>query len=272
VADLGPYLTDPKRLAYEHVVRARGSGPDDYPQGRGMGGSSLVNGGVVTGDDPGGHALPLEPPATHGAISRALLDADAAARPVRLVRRDGRRVTAADAYLGSAVRASRPNLHIRTGRTVRQLRIDRGCAVGVELADGSSVDGDRIVLCAGAIRTPWLLLRSGLAVPGLGEHLQDHPAFTLTLRPSRKVPGTFRDGVPTISVAADHGDHLLMVIEELPHDPQLAALVVTLTTPRSEGRVSIGRDGEPVVELGQLGDPHDRRRLTAGVPSGLRPS
>lgn len=268
-ADRGPYLSDPARLGFERVVRSVGAEPDEYPQGRGLGGSSLVNGGVVVGDDPGGHALPLELPTTHGDVSRALLDADAAARPVRLVRRDGVRVTAADAYLGPDVRASRPNLRIVAERAVRRVRLDRGRATGVDLDDGSSIDGDRVVMCAGAIRTPWLLLRSGIRTPGLGEHLQDHPTFTLTLRPSRKLPDPFRDGGAVISVAADHGDHLLMAIEELPHDPRWAALVVTLTTPRSEGRVSIGDDGEPCVELRQLADPHDRHRLTLGVERAL---
>jgi choline dehydrogenase-like flavoprotein len=202
-------------------------------------------------------------------VSRALLAADAEARPVRLVRRNGVRVSAADAYLGTATRASRPNLHIDTGQSVRRVRFDRGRAVGVELADGASIDGDRVVLCAGAIRTPWILLRSGVRVPGLGEHLQDHPAFTFALRPSRNVSVTSRDGGASISVAADHGDHLVMAIDELPDDPQWAALVVTLATPRSEGRVSIGDDGGPLVELRQLDDADDRHRLAIGVGRAL---
>jgi choline dehydrogenase-like flavoprotein len=268
-ADVGPYLSDPERIWYEHVVRSGGSTPQEYVQGRGLGGSSLVNGGVVVGVDPGGHALPLELPTAHGPVSQALLDADADARPVRLVRRDGARVSAADAYLDASLRSSRANLHVVTERAVGRVRVDRGRAVGVELADGSSVDGDRVVMCAGAIRTPWLLLRSGIRTPGLGEHIQDHPAVTLTLRPSRKVPGTFRDGAPTISVAADHGEHLLMAIEALPHGPRWAALVVSLTAPRSEGRVSIGEDGAPVVDLGQLARPEDRRRLAIGIGRAL---
>jgi choline dehydrogenase-like flavoprotein len=264
-ADSGPYLSDPQRVRHEHVVRSSGSGREDYVQGRGLGGSSLVNGGVVVGDDPGGHALPLESPGAHGAVSRALLAADADARPVRLVRRDGVRVSVADAYLSPVLRSSRPNLRVVTERAVSRVRVDRGRAVGLELVDGSIIDGDRVVMCAGAIRTPWLLLRSGIRPPGLGEHLQDHPAFTITVRPVRKDSQRSGPRPPTISVAADHGDHLLMAIDEMPHDPQWAALVVTLTTPRSEGRVSIGDDGEPAVELGQLDDPDDLHRLAVGV-------
>jgi choline dehydrogenase-like flavoprotein len=267
--DRGPYLSDPGRLVDERVVRSRGSASVEYPQGRGLGGSSLVNGGVVVGDDPGGHALPLELPNGHGVVSQALLDADPEARPVRLVRRDGVRVSAADAYLGASLRASRPNLRVVTERAVRGVRSDGGRAVGVTLADGSSIDADRVVMCAGAIRTPWLLLRSGIAAPALGEHFQDHPTFTCTLRPLRTVSDTLRHTAPTISVAADHGDHLMMVIDEVPGDPRWAALVVTLTTPRSEGRVSLGDDGEPIAELGQLDDPDDLRRLAVGVGQAL---
>jgi choline dehydrogenase-like flavoprotein len=44
-------------------------------------------------------------------------------------------------------------------------------ATGVELADGSTIDGKNIVLSAGALRSPQLLQLSGI---GLSSHLQEH--------------------------------------------------------------------------------------------------
>ena len=255
-SDLGPYLTDPSRLLPTEVVRRPGREPEPYLQGHGLGGSSLVNGSIVTGDDPGGHRLPLEPPWAHGPLSTALRAADPGARPVQLVRRDRRRVTAADAYLTDIP----DNLRIITGDPVRSVRLDGRRAVGVELASGSC-DADAVVLCAGAIRTPALLLRSGVRVPGLGEHLQDHPAFTLTVSLAAGVdPAT----APTISVAATHEGFQLLPVERLA-TPGYAALVVGLTTVASEGRVTIDGAGEPVVELGQLTAPGDLDALVAGV-------
>ncbi len=259
-SDLGPYLSDPNRLLPTEVVRRPGRHPEPYLQGHGLGGSSLVNGSIVAGADPGGHLLPLEEPWAHGPLSAALLDADPHARPVRLVRRDRRRVTVADAYLAEAP----DSLTVVVGEPVRSIRFEGRRATGIELAGGTH-DADAVVVCAGAIRTPALLLRSGVAVPGLGDHLQDHPAFTLTL--------SLTDGVadptaPTISCAADHGGFQLLPVEHL-STPGYAALMVGLTTVSSEGRVRLGRDGEPVVELGQLTDAGDRERLVAGVRSAL---
>ncbi|MEM8708319.1 MAG: GMC family oxidoreductase N-terminal domain-containing protein [Actinomycetota bacterium] len=82
----------------------------------------------------------------------------------------GTRVSTSLAYLPADVR-SRPNLTIRTDTEVARLEIEGGRAVGVALTDGSSIDGDEVVLTAGALWTPWLLLRSGV---GPAAHLADH--------------------------------------------------------------------------------------------------
>jgi 5-(hydroxymethyl)furfural/furfural oxidase len=107
----------------------------------------------------------------------------------------GRRVSAATAYLGASVRA-RPSLRIRTGARVRRIVLEHGRARGVELvADGKveTVQAGEVVLCAGAIHSPSLLLRSGIGpaaelnrlgivvaadLPGVGLNLQEHPAIT----------------------------------------------------------------------------------------------
>ena len=90
--------------------------PEPYTVGRGVGGSAAVNAMIAhRGDDAqyrrwGWHDAEqhrervLVPAATvgeaeHGPVDRALLHADAAAGPVPLTRRDGRRITTAESYL-----------------------------------------------------------------------------------------------------------------------------------------------------------------------------
>lgn len=255
--DVGPYLADPTRFATERVLRRPDRARELYVQGSGLGGSSLVNGSlVVSGDGSGNHLLPTELPWSLGAVGSALLASDDAAAPVVLARRDGHRVTAADAYLRPVT--NRPNLHVRTGERVATLRFDGRRATGVELESGEFVPGDRVVVCCGAIRTPAVLLRSGVDTPGVGSGLQDHPSVTITLqlRPSAVDAST-----PTIAVAAAHGDHQVLALNHLPAFPKLGALVIGLLQVTSVGSVTIDTSGEPVVQLGQLATDADRTRL-----------
>jgi len=101
------------------------------------------------------------------------------------------RASSLTAYLQPA--QDRKNLVIRDRTLVDRVVFDAGRAVGVELSGPSApgfVAGDRVVLCAGAIQTPPILMRSGIgppddlrrlgieivrAVDGVGRHLKDHP-------------------------------------------------------------------------------------------------
>ncbi|HEX3291970.1 MAG TPA: GMC family oxidoreductase N-terminal domain-containing protein [Gaiella sp.] len=109
--------------------------------------------------------------------------------------RRGRRYSVVDGYLRTAMR--RPNLTVVTGARVTRLLVDRGRARGVAYLAGASVNeeeahaGREVVLAAGAIDTPKLLLLSGIgppdeldrhglevvvASPGVGRNLKDHLA------------------------------------------------------------------------------------------------
>ncbi|MFD6153267.1 GMC family oxidoreductase [Streptomyces sp. NPDC060243] len=110
--------------------------------------------------------------------------------------RDGERHSASRAYLTPAV--GRPNLDIRTGAQVTRVLLDGTRATGVEyVADGSvrRAHADSVVLCAGAVRSPQLLMLSGIGpaghlaergvevvqdLPGVGRGLQDHPAAVVS--------------------------------------------------------------------------------------------
>ncbi|MEE2031809.1 mycofactocin dehydrogenase MftG [Rhodococcus chondri] len=100
----------------------------------------------------------------------------------------------------------RPNLTVRTGVRVRAVALSSGRAVGVEVHDGTdirTITAGRVVLCAGAVCSPQLLMlsgigpadelrRSGIAVeheaPGVGRGFTDHPEVAIRYRYRRDVP------------------------------------------------------------------------------------
>jgi 5-(hydroxymethyl)furfural/furfural oxidase len=103
------------------------------------------------------------------------------------------RVSAASAYLTPAVR-NRPNLAIVTEREVLKVTFNGRSATGVTLGrpDGSAevVRAREVILAAGAIHSPALLMRSGVGparalsslgvtpvhdLPPVGQNLQNHP-------------------------------------------------------------------------------------------------
>lgn len=106
------------------------------------------------------------------------------------------RVSCAAGYLAPA--RIRPNLDVRPNTLVCRLLCERGRCIGVEV---ENADGRRermlarlVVLSAGAIMSPAIMLRSGLGparelgalgiesivdVPGVGSNLSDHPALSI---------------------------------------------------------------------------------------------
>ncbi|WP_406498234.1 GMC family oxidoreductase N-terminal domain-containing protein [Streptomyces sp. NBC_01604] len=117
--------------------------------------------------------------------------------PYGINARDGARVTANDGYLEPA--RQRPNLRIVGDATVDQVIVEGGRAVGVRVrVEGTwtQVRAARVVLCAGAVHSPSILLRSGIGPGGpvaslpVGEGMQEHPLalFWLHQRPEAR-PG-----------------------------------------------------------------------------------
>jgi choline dehydrogenase len=112
----------------------------------------------------------------------------------QLTYHDGRRWSAADAYLRPAL--DRPNLTVRTGAQVSGVLLEGSRAVGVTYWDGAhdvSVFADaEVLLCGGSINSPQLLMLSGIGpadhlrehdvstvidLPGVGRNLHDHPTM-----------------------------------------------------------------------------------------------
>lgn len=261
-ADVGLYLDQASRWFDDSsVVRRVGGSAEFYWQGRGLGGSSLLNGPVLVPnpDDAGvAHLLPVEPPVELGPIGRAVLAADPQAQPVWLSRRGGRRVSAADAYLRPFL--DRPNLSVVTDAPVARLLVGGRTAVGVVTERGVEYAGDHVVVCAGAIRTPALLLVSGIDTPGIGIGLQDHPAFAVTLE---LAPDAVDVSVPNIVVAVDRPGTQILAVNHLPGAPRYGSLIGALMTPTSVGSVTVDSgDGSPIVHLDQLSTESDVERLT----------
>ncbi|HEX7668700.1 MAG TPA: GMC family oxidoreductase N-terminal domain-containing protein, partial [Polyangiaceae bacterium] len=92
---------------------------------------------------------------------------------------DGRRISAAEAYLTAEVRA-RPNLRIRSGTVVRRVLFDgkRACAVEVQGPSGvERIEAGSVILSGGAINTPGILLRSGIGPDREVRRLKCEPVF-----------------------------------------------------------------------------------------------
>jgi choline dehydrogenase len=114
----------------------------------------------------------------------------------QLTQADGRRRSAADAYLHPA--ADRPNLIVQTDALVTSIEIAGGRAVGVRYllrgAEQLARAESEVILAAGAIGSPQLLMLSGIGPadhlaergiaviadsPGVGANLSDHPMVTV---------------------------------------------------------------------------------------------
>jgi 5-(hydroxymethyl)furfural/furfural oxidase len=110
--------------------------------------------------------------------------------PFGLNARNGARVTTNDAYLEPA--RGRANLRVLGGVTVDRVLVEGGRATGVRAGVGDDwidVRAEGTVLCAGAIHSPAILLRSGIGPDGpvarlpVGEGMQEHPLALFWLFP-----------------------------------------------------------------------------------------
>ena len=110
--------------------------------------------------------------------------------PFGLNARDGARVTTNDAYLEPA--RERSNLRVLGGATVEHVLVEAGRAIGVRVrVQDVRIDvlAEGVVLCAGAIHSPAILLRSGIGPDGpvarlpVGHGMQEHPLALFWLFP-----------------------------------------------------------------------------------------
>lgn len=113
----------------------------------------------------------------------------------QVYQRDGRRVDAGSAYLGDGT--VRPNLRVLAGQPARRILFEGRRADGILVGKRRFRARREVILSAGAIGSPQLLLLSGIGpaahlrqfgipvlhdAPDVGEHLQDHLDHTANLR------------------------------------------------------------------------------------------
>lgn len=134
----------------------------------------------------------------------------------QVFQRDGRRVDAGRAYLGASHRS---NLCVFAGRPARRILFDGRRAIGVRVGEECLYARHEVIVSAGAIGSPQLLMLSGIGpaahlrergiepihdAPDVGAHLQDHIDYTANMR--MRASGLFGMGpVPLARMARSIG-------------------------------------------------------------------
>lgn len=257
-------------------VRARtASGSRPYVLGRGSGGSAGVNAMVASlppaeqlarwGLDTtglGALGVPFAPATDDelGPLDTAMRAGDHRAFAVDLTRRGGERVTSFDVHVTPAVESG--TLRVVGSGTVSRILTERARVTGLALDDGRLIEADRVVLCAGAVGTPWLLRRSGLLDRGTVP-VCDHPAVSLTLRLRSS-----EDRAATsllVSTGIDLGEVEVLGLNHLGTGaPGHAGLVLTHLRPDAVGTLHL--DGpSPELELDLLDTPARREVLLSAL-------
>jgi choline dehydrogenase len=210
--------------------------------------------------------------------------------------RNGQRVSTNDAYLEPA--RERPNLTILGDTLVDRVEFlgSRVTGVRVRTAGGSwtVVQGRAVVLCAGAIHSPAILMRSGIGpadllrsigitplfdAPGVGENLGEHASVTLQMHLRPDAWASVVDVRPIMClvryssglVGAGRNDMQLYSIN--PTDVDEAArgrggIRASVMQTFSKGRVRITTPDptiDPEVDFRLLSDSRDLVRLRDGA-------
>lgn len=209
--------------------------------------------------------------------------------------RDGKRESTATAYLRPAM--SRPNLTVMTDATVTGLVLDGATCRGVRLVQGgveAVVEGRQVVLAAGAVGSPHLLLLSGIGpqaglalvgipvvvdLPGVGQNLQDHVLLSGVRYHADRPVGDAGLGGATLLARGDDGEHgpdlqinTMNIDYVMPWQGGPVAHPVTFgighMRPHSRGSVTLRSSDpsvSPLIDPGYLRERHDLEMLIRGV-------
>ncbi len=202
------------------------------------------------------------------------------------------RVTTPGSYLTAAVRA-RPNLEIVPNTQVTRLRMVGRKVAGVDAIRGGAAvqfEARHVIVSAGGIHSPALLLRSGIGAaadlaalgiqtaldrPGVGRNLQNHPYmfFAVTLPRGKRVAASLRRfavaGVRASSrwPGSPEGDLFTFVLGRVSGEsfgPDFSLVGSALYAPKSRGCVRL-KSADPLVHpdvnFRFLSDPSDPLRM-----------
>jgi choline dehydrogenase len=208
----------------------------------------------------------------------------------------GRRVSSAEAYLRPA--PQRPNLTVETGCLVTRLELSHGRCTGVSyLRDGAPAQAHasgEVILCAGAIRSPQLLMLSGIGpagplraagidpvadLPEVGGNLQDHPMVAACYSVPSPLPRSrYNNGEMYAALrsplAGSFPDlHLFpILLPRVPAGQQAPEagfnLVASAMAPDSRGTVRLASadpKAAPLIDPAFVRDGRDLDRLEAGL-------
>lgn len=214
---------------------------------------------------------------------------------------EGERIPTSVAYLTPAVRA-RKNLKIITGMLAQRVVIENGHVVGAMVAPteggpAQTIFADQVVVSAGAIHTPALLMRSGVGpgaqlqqhgidvfrdLPGVGFNLMEHPSTAVsTYLPPHMRLGDLNEHhdhailrfTSSIPDAPDGDLHMAMIGRSGWHSigQRVGTLFIWVNKPFSRGTVTLGGPDArtaPNVDFRLLSDERDLTRLKEGFRVG----
>ena len=209
--------------------------------------------------------------------------------------RDGCRVTTNQAYLEQA--RARSNLRIVGDALVDRIDFDSGRAIALHaIVSGAAqrIEGDTIILAAGAVHSPAILMRSGIGdeehlralgirtvvrLPAVGRNLADHPLVQigLTLKKSaQSSPSDVRAyncGLRTSSQLERAHDDLMMFAANYGESLEEGSISFALMQPLSRGLVwlrSTRAEVQPFIEFRMLSDERDCTAAREGLRFALR--
>jgi choline dehydrogenase len=208
----------------------------------------------------------------------------------------GERVSSADGYLRPIL--DRANLTVAADCQVTRLQLRHDRCTGVSyLCAGTlteaAADGE-VILCAGAIGSPRLLMLSGIGPAGhlrelgiepvadlapVGANLADHPVIMMSYASPGALPvSEYNNGEACAALRSEHAAgypdvHLFTILLPLApagHEPPAAGytLVAAVVAPDSTGRVKLASAdplAAPLIDPGFLRDDRDLDRLEFGV-------
>lgn len=205
----------------------------------------------------------------------------------------GVRMSAARGYLTREVRA-RENLRIRASTLVRRVLFEGRRAVGVEVETNGLVEqlhAKQVVVSAGAIATPGILLRSGVGprrdverlgvslvsdVRAVGARLLDHPGSAVFFLPKRGVCDLAHPLIQTAlrlrSDGSEHANDRQLQAGSCVHAPQFSVRLVSMMCqvgkPFGYGSIrwdSADPAAKPIIASGLLDDPRDRAHAVTSL-------
>jgi choline dehydrogenase len=211
---------------------------------------------------------------------------------------DDVRQTAADAYARPAL--GRSNLSMVTSALARRLLFSHGRCTGVEYTtDAGTVRAaaaTEVILAAGAINTPHLLMVSGVGPadhlrefgigviadrPGVGANLQDHPFSSVVFEGSEAAQPELTSGLADsftarfcLDPSVAEPDMQFTCVTAAYHSPALKgprggySIAFAVSTPQSRGSIRLAGPGietRPLVDPNYLGDQRDIDRMLAGM-------